>query len=99
LGFEGDAPAEMDGRVARAVVMQHLQSPAAFALFAWQDLLAMDERLRRDNPDDERVNVPSNRDHCWNYRMHISLEQMLDERAYNEALRGMIAESGRLICK
>ena len=99
LGFDGDAPAEMDGRVAKAIVMQHLQSPSAFALFAWQDLLAMDERLRRDNPDDERINVPSNRDHCWNYRMHIPLEQMLDERAFNDTLRGMIAESGRLVSK
>ena len=99
LGFDGEAPNEMDGRVAKAVIMQHLQSPSAFALFAWQDLLAMDERLRRDNPDDERINVPSNRDHCWNYRMHIPLEQMLDERVFNDTLRGMIAESGRLVSK
>ena len=96
LGFEGKAPVEMDGRVARAILVQHLQSPSAFALFAWQDWMAMDERLRRGNPDDERINVPSNRDHQWCYRMHIPLEQLMEERALNDTIRGMVADSGRL---
>lgn len=95
LGFEGKAPVEMDGRVAQAIIRRHLASPSMLALFAWQDLLAMDERLRRENPDDERINVPSNRDHVWNYRMHISIERMLAERGFNEALRLMIEQSGR----
>ena len=97
LGFEGKAPAEMDGRVARAILLQHLYSPSAFALIAWQDWMAMDERLRRDNPDEERVNVPSNRDHQWNYRMHISLEQLMEERTFNSAVRSMIEDSGRCV--
>ena len=99
LGFDGKAPAEMDGRVARAILQQHLHSPSAFALFAWQDWMAMDERLRRENHDDERINVPSNRDHMWNYRMHIPLEQMMEERAFNDAVRTMIADAGRLVNK
>jgi 4-alpha-glucanotransferase len=97
LGFDGKAPLEMDGRVAHAILLQHLSSPSAFALFAWQDWMAMDERLRRENPDDERINIPSNRDHCWNYRMHISLEQLMQERVFNETVRNMIAGAGRLI--
>ena len=97
LGFDGKAPLEMDGRVARAILAQHLASPSAFALFAWQDWMAMDERLRRENPDDERINVPSNRDHCWNYRMHIALEQLMQERAFNDSVRTMVADSGRLL--
>ena len=97
LGFEGKAPDEMDGRVARAILQQHLDSPSAFALIAWQDWLAMDERLRRKNHEDERINVPSNRDHVWNYRMHISLEQLMEERAFNSTLRAMVADSGRIV--
>ena len=97
LGFDGVAPEDMDGRVAHAILMQHLTSPSAFALFAWQDWMAMDERLRFPSPDGERINVPSNRDHVWNYRMHIPLEQMLEERTFNDEVRRMIAESGRLI--
>ena len=96
LGFEGRAPLEMDGCIASAILARHLASPSAFALFAWQDWMAMDERLRRDNPDDERINVPSNRDHQWNYRMHISIEQLLQERAFNDTVQRMIADAGRV---
>ena len=96
LGFDGKAPQEMDGRIAHAILLQHLASPSAFALFAWQDWMAMDERLRRENPDDERINIPSNRDHCWNYRMHIPLEQLMQERLFNDTVRNMIAGTGRL---
>ena len=97
LHFEGKAPEEMDGRIARAILQQHLHSPSAFAFIAWQDWMAMDERLRRANAEDERINVPSNRDHQWCYRMHIPLEQLMQERAFNDALRTMIADSGRLV--
>jgi 4-alpha-glucanotransferase len=97
LGFDGKAPAEMDGRVAKAILAQHLHSPAAFALFAWQDWMAMDERLRHADPDAERINVPSNRDHQWSYRMHLTIEQLMEERAFNDTLRGMIENSGRLV--
>ncbi len=95
LGFDGKAPVEMSGVVAQTIVRRHLAAPSMLALFAWQDLMAMDERLRHPNPDEERVNVPSNRNHVWNYRMHITLEQMMKERGFNDALRAMISESGR----
>ena len=97
LGFDGKAPAEMDGRVARAILMQHLHAPSAFALFAWQDWMAMDESLRHPLHSEERINVPSNRDHVWNYRMHLSIEQLLEQRAFNTTVRAMIADSGRLL--
>ena len=97
LGFDGAAPVDMDGRVAHAILMQHLYSPSAFALFAWQDWMAMDERLRFSEPEGERINVPSNRNHVWNYRMHLSLEQLMDERSFNDEVRRMIIESGRKI--
>lgn len=95
LGLFGEAPKEMTGSIARAILMQHLHSPAAFALFAWQDIMAMDERLRLPDPEAERINIPSNRNHTWNYRMHIAIEDLMNERAFNDALRAMIADSHR----
>ena len=95
LGQCGEAPAEMSGAVATAVIGQHLHSPAAFALFAWQDIMAMDERLRHPSPDAERINVPSNRDHLWNYRMHMTIEALMGERSFNESLRSMVEQAGR----
>jgi 4-alpha-glucanotransferase len=66
-----------------------------WSVFQMQDLLGMSETLRRDNPQDERINVPADPNHYWNYRMHISLEDLLKQKEFNEELRGYIEHSGR----
>lgn len=97
LHIDGKAPAEMSGMIAKSIIKSHLVAPSMLTLIAWQDWLAMDERLRHDNPDEERINIPANRYHVWNYRMHISVEQLLAERGFNDTLRSMIEECGRLV--
>ena len=95
LGLEGRAPVELDAATAKVIVMQHLQSPSMLALIAWQDWMAMESRLRRKDPFEERINIPSNRGHVWNYRMHMTIESLTKSRAFNKALMHMISESGR----
>ena len=99
LQMNGKAPEEMSGEIATAIVRSHFESPSMLALFAWQDLLAMDERLRRKNPDDERINNPANRNHVWCYRMHLTVEQMMRENTFNDAILSMVVSSGRLMDK
>jgi 4-alpha-glucanotransferase len=60
-----------------------------------QDWLSMDGALRRDNPNDERINVPANSRHYWRYRMHLTVERLAAAKEFNETLAGMIASSGR----
>ena len=60
-----------------------------------QDLLGMSEKLRRENPHDERINQPANPNHFWNYRMHLTLEQLLKEDEFNKELKDYIRNSGR----
>ena len=55
----------------------------------------MDGALRRENPHDERINVPANPRHYWRYRMHLSLEELASQQEFNAALTSMIAASGR----
>ena len=95
LGQWGDAPYYCEAWINKAIVIQHLYSPAMWSVFQLQDLLGMDELLRRDNPDDERINVPANPKHYWQYRMHISLEELLAADGYNEELKNYISASGR----
>ena len=45
------------------------------------------------------IEVPSNRDHLWNYRMHLSIEALASERAFNEALSAMITDARRGVRK
>ena len=60
-----------------------------------QDLLGMHATLRRENPSEERINNPANPEHYWNYRMHINLETLLKETAFNEELKTNVKASGR----
>ena len=73
----------------------HLKSPAMLTVLPWQDWLAMSGDLRRENPNEERINVPANSRHYWRYRMHMTLEELLAADDFNRMVRHMIAESGR----
>lgn len=55
----------------------------------------MSEKLRREKPEDERINIPADPNHFWKYRMHITLEQLLKEKEFNEELQGYVKNSGR----
>ncbi|HSC38692.1 MAG TPA: 4-alpha-glucanotransferase, partial [Chitinophagaceae bacterium] len=95
LGQWGEAPLFCDAWVNRAVINQHLHSPAMWSIFQWQDLLGMSETLRRPVADQERINVPSIPRYYWRYRMHIPFEQLLKEKEFNHELKEHIEASGR----
>jgi 4-alpha-glucanotransferase len=95
LGHTGEAPFHCEPWINKEIVMQHLYSPAMWSIFQLQDLLGVDAVLRRENPNEERINLPSDPDHYWNYRMHIGLEDLLKEAAFNNELKDSITASGR----
>jgi 4-alpha-glucanotransferase len=95
LGGTGDAPTTCEGWINKAIVVQHLFSPAMWSIFQLQDLLGMDESIRRHNHADERINIPAIPKYFWRYRMHMTLEKLLREEDFNAMLRKMISESGR----
>jgi 4-alpha-glucanotransferase len=95
LGESGDAPFFCEPWVNRAIVLQHLYSPAMWSIFQLQDLLGMNDELRRQDPHEERINQPANPNHFWNYRMHLNLEQLIKEDAFNKELKDYIRNSGR----
>ncbi|AIZ62598.1 hypothetical protein PK28_00900 [Hymenobacter sp. DG25B] len=96
LGHWGEtAPFYCEPWVAREILVQHLFSPAMWAIFPIQDLLAMDGKLRRQNPQDEQINVPANPQHFWKYRLHLPLEELLGAEDFNHTLHELVAQSGR----
>jgi 4-alpha-glucanotransferase len=95
LGQWGDAPLYCEAWINKAIVLQHLYSPAMWSVFQLQDLLGISESLRREDPNEERINVPANPKHYWQYRMHLTLEQLLEADDFNEELKGYVAASGR----
>ena len=95
LGFTGDAPYYCEDWICQKIIAQHLATPAMWSVFLLQDLLAMDNTLRRQQPSDERINIPANPKHVWDYKMHISLETLLAQNNFTESVHKMVIQSGR----
>lgn len=95
LGAWGEAPYFCEPWICEQVVSMHLKSPAMLTVLPLQDWMAMDGELRRENPNEERINVPANSRHYWRYRMHLTLEELLEAENLNKMIRHKIAESGR----
>ena len=95
LGQWGEAPATCDAWINKAIVIQHLYSPAMWSVFQLQDLMGMGENIRRTDYQQERINIPAISDYYWRYRMHITLEQLIKENEFNEELKKYIGASGR----
>jgi len=95
LGHYEDPPYYCEPWINRAIVIQHLYSPAMWSIFQMQDVLGMSENLRRRNPHEERINVPADPNNQWKYRMHLLLEDLINENDFNEELKDYINGSGR----
>jgi 4-alpha-glucanotransferase len=95
LGQFGEAPYYCEPWIVQKIISQHLHSPAMWSIFQIQELLGMSGELRRENPGDERINVPANPKNYWRYRMHVNLEDLLHEDKFNEELKELIVASGR----
>ena len=95
LYHEGNAPHPLPGWLARDVVSRQLASPSMLCVLSIQDWLAMDERIRLDDADAERINIPANPHHYWRYRMHISLENLMTDKSFTENIRNLIVQNGR----
>ena len=95
LGHQGKAPVYCEAYLNKEIVQQHLYSPAMWSIFQLQDILGISATLRRQNPNDERINLPSNPKNHWKYRMHLSLEDLLKQGEFNDQLKNIVTASGR----
>ena len=95
LGGKSETPLACDTEICRQILEQHLNSPAMLTVLPLQDWLSMDGKLRRDDPNEERINIPANPRHYWRYRMHLTVEQLIKEKEFNAAVSEMIARGGR----
>ncbi|HTL07840.1 MAG TPA: 4-alpha-glucanotransferase, partial [Chitinophagaceae bacterium] len=95
LGQWGEAPATCEPWISRAIILQHLYSPAMWSIFQLQDLMGMSEALRRPDPAEERINIPADPKHYWKYRMLLTLEELIKQKEFNQELKQAVHDSGR----
>jgi len=95
LGHEGEAPYFCEPWLAKEVINQHLWGNSMLSILPLQDWLAIDGSLRKENPHEEQINVPANPKHYWRYRMHLTLEQLMNAHGFNTEIKEMIERTGR----
>lgn len=95
LQHDGTAPETMPGWLCQEVLARHLYSPSMLCLISLQDWLSMDEQLRHPNPEAERINIPSNPRHYWRYRMHLTLEDLMQQNDFNNHVKLLVLRGGR----
>ena len=91
----GAAPHPLPGWLAKDIVSRHLTSPSMLCLLSLQDWLSIDEQLRLPDANAERINIPANPRHYWRYRMHMTIEQLMQADEFNETIKTLIIQSGR----
>lgn len=95
LNQVGEAPRECTPGIVEAIVRDHLASPSIFAIFPIQDLMGMDEILRKQDSFSEQINEPSNPRHYWRYRMHLDIETLSENEAFCDKIKAMVFHSDR----
>ena len=95
LQKQGHAPEHLPAHLAEEIIARHLYCPSMLCMLSLQDWLSMDGELRSKNPREERINVPSDAYNRWKYRMHLTIEELLQAYNYNNKVRTMVQRSKR----
>ncbi len=91
----GAAPHPLPGWLARDIISRHLTSPSMLCILSIQDWLSIDEKLRLADQNAERINIPANPKHYWRYRMHVKIEDLINNIDFKENITELINQSGR----
>lgn len=79
----------------RKVIESHLASNSILAIFPLQDWLSIDDNLKSTDPKRERINIPSDPDNYWRYRMHLTLDELLCADKFNDTISKLLSSFGR----
>ena len=95
LNEPGQAPQKAEPWLCAKIIDLHLKSPSMPCILPLQDWLSTDGTLRRDNPHDELINIPASSSHYWRYRMHLTIEALLEADSFNAGLAAWIHDTNR----
>ena len=95
LGRRDEAPHPLPSWLARDIMSRNLQSASMLCVLSLQDWLAINDDLRLEDANAERINIPANPHHYWRYRMHLNIDDMLNNQRFCDDIAEMIKQSGR----
>ena len=95
LWKKGTAPRECSPEICEQIICNHLASGSMLCVISFQDWLSIDGVLRNPDVERERINVPANSRHYWRYRMHLTIEKLLQADGLNNKIKELIVISHR----
>lgn len=91
----GEAPSECTSEIAGQILANHLDTRSMLTVIPLQDWFALDDTLKRQDIEAERINIPANSMHYWRYRMHLTLEELLQADTLNDKIISLVENAGR----
>ena len=95
LHHTDDPPYFCEPWVCQEIVEQHLNSSSQWVILPIQDYIAMDGDFRWDNTAGEQINEPADPHWKWKYRMHQSVESLLENENLNKKLKELVKKYNR----
>lgn len=92
----GEAPEECTSELVTQILANHLSADSMLVIIPLQDWFAIDDTIKQSDITAERINVPANPDHYWQYRMHITLEELMNATPFNNKITELIKKNARL---
>ncbi|XP_006658074.1 4-alpha-glucanotransferase DPE2 [Oryza brachyantha] len=95
VGSDDEPPSRCTPEVVHFIVQQHFDAPSMWAIFPLQDLLALKDKYTTRPAPEETINDPTNPKHYWRFRVHVTLESLLDDKDIQAAIKDLVTSSGR----
>lgn len=78
----------------RKTVEKHARSSSMLIILPIQDWLTLDSTLPAGRPEDERINIPSDPDHRWRYRIPVRIEELIQNDKLNSKILTLTEHHG-----
>lgn len=95
LQKEGRAPQHLPIYLAEEIIARHLYCPSMMCILPFQDWMSLSTEMQGKNVKQERINTPCDLYNRWQYRMNMTIEELLNQTQYNRKLKTMITRSKR----
>ncbi|KAI9160495.1 hypothetical protein LWI28_008665 [Acer negundo] len=95
VGSDAWPPSECIPEITHFILRQHVEAPSMWAIFPLQDLLALKEEYTARPAAEETINDPTNPKHYWRYRVHVTLESILEDKELKTIIKDLVRGSGR----
>ncbi|MBQ3634177.1 MAG: 4-alpha-glucanotransferase [Bacteroidales bacterium] len=97
LKMQGETPRVATENIVSAIVEQHLEAPSMLCINPIQDYAGMIDNMPHLLPFEERINVPSNQNQMWRYRVPFCIDDLVKNYPqFHGKVRYYVEKSGRL---